>query len=278
MSHTRPFARSALLALSQRKQAHLNLPTLPIIQAWDRDYYCPPEPPAPPIPLPPLTPGTVFMALSRLFRHLYGVTLRPAEVLSGEVWHPDIRKLEVVDEDAGLIGWIYADLFARRGKASGAAHYTVRCSRRTDDDDEAGDFDDGHELNERMRQSLEFERAHREQIRGQEGVFQLPVVVLLCEFTRPTVARGASVLEWHEVQTLFHEMGHAMHCAYPLPRSKSQCDSHSSSYSNVGAHRVSQRFGNPMRHGLCRAPFHTDGTFPEFVICLVALRCQRRIG
>ena len=79
------------------------------------------------------------MALSRLFKHLYGITLRPADTLPGEVWHPDVRKLEVIDEDAGLIGWIYADLFARAGKASGAAHYTVRCSRRTDDDDELSD-------------------------------------------------------------------------------------------------------------------------------------------
>jgi intermediate peptidase len=38
------------------------------------------------------------------------------------------------------------------------------------------------------------------------------LVVLLCEFARPTLTRGPTVLEWHEVLTLFHEMGHAMHC------------------------------------------------------------------
>ncbi|KAJ6604842.1 mitochondrial intermediate peptidase [Mycena vulgaris] len=199
MDHTRPAARSALRALSVRKQAHLNTPSLPIIQAWDRDFYCPPEPPAPPIALPPLTLGTVFMGLSRLFRHLYGISLRPVGVTSGEVWHSDVTKLEVVDEQKGVVGWIYADLFARRGKASGAAHYTVRCSRRTDDDDETGDHIDP-ETEQLVTQSREFEAVKRHKLPGQDGIYQLPLV-----------AQGPTVLQWHEVMTLFHEMGHAMH-------------------------------------------------------------------
>ena len=82
-----------------RKQEHLHTPPFPTIQAWDRDYYCPPEPPAPPIPLPRLTFGTVLMGLSRLFRHLYGIHLRPVKPIAGEVWHSDVHKLEVVDEE-----------------------------------------------------------------------------------------------------------------------------------------------------------------------------------
>ncbi|KAF8078880.1 mitochondrial intermediate peptidase [Lyophyllum atratum] len=210
MDHTRPFAQKALHTLSTRKQAHHGTPTLPTIQAWDRDFYCPPEPPAPPIPLPPLTLGTVFMGLSRLFQHLYGISLRPADATSGEVWHPNVHKLEVVDEEKGVIGWIYADLFARRGKPGGAAHYTVRCSRRTDDDDEAADgVAEGQEL--RLLELQNFEAVKRHRLPGQDGVYQLPLVVLLCEFTPPSIARGPTVLEWHEVLTLFHEMGHAMH-------------------------------------------------------------------
>lgn len=153
------------------------------------------------------------MALSRLFTSLYGISLRLADVTYGEVWHTDVRKLEVVDEEAGVLGVIYADLFARRGKPSGAAHYTVRCSRRTDDDDELGDFRNASEHDHAVAElSREFEAAHRRPLKGREGTFQLPVVVLLCEFARPTIGRGATVLEWHEVLTLFHEMGHAMHC------------------------------------------------------------------
>nr|AVI61055.1 mitochondrial intermediate peptidase [Cyclocybe aegerita] len=210
LTHTRPFARRALRTLSQRKQAHHGLSEPPIIQAWDRDFYCPPEPPAPPIPLPPLTLGTVFMGLSRLFQHLYGISLCPADSAPGEVWHTDVHKLEVVDEDKGIIGWIYADLFARRGKASGAAHYTVRCSRRTDDDDTEGDGTaEGMEV--RIRESKDFEAIKRHHLPNQEGVFQLPVVVLLCEFPPLSLVKGPTILEWHEVLTLFHEMGHAMH-------------------------------------------------------------------
>ncbi|EDR15793.1 mitochondrial intermediate peptidase [Laccaria bicolor S238N-H82] len=210
MDHTKPFARRALHTLSERKQLHHGTSSLPIIQAWDRDFYCPPDPPAPPIPLPPLTLGTVFMGLSRLFQHMYGISLRPADSASGEVWHTDVQKLEVVDQDQGIIGWIYADLFARRGKASGAAHYTVRCSRRTDDDDESSDGTvEGAEL--LIYESQEFEAVKRHRLPNQDGIYQLPLVVLLCEFARPTPSKGPTVLEWHEVLTLFHEMGHAMH-------------------------------------------------------------------
>lgn len=198
-----------------RKHAHLNTSPFPVIQAWDRDYYCPPEPPAPPVSLPPLTLGTVFMALSRLFQALYGVSLRLTEPSPGEVWHNDVRKLEVIDEELGVLGWIYADLFARAGKPGGAAHYTVRCSRRTDDDDETGDLRlaDEHDR-EIVQLSRAFEDERQVPLPHQDVTFQLPVVVLLCEFMRPTVGRGPTVLEWHEVLTLFHEMGHAMHCTF----------------------------------------------------------------
>ena len=211
LDHTCPHARQALHALSLRKRADLKSDILPVIQAWDRDYYCPPEPPAPSIPLPPLTLGTVFQALSRLFQSLYGVTLRPVELSPGEVWHPDVEKLEVVDETDGLLGWIYTDLFARQNKSSGAAHYTVRCSRRTDDDDAAGDILPAEDHRQAVDISRKFEAGGQRRFAG--GTFQLPVVVLLTEFSRlPLLSQGPAVLEWHEVLTLFHEMGHAMHC------------------------------------------------------------------
>ncbi|KAI6047941.1 mitochondrial intermediate peptidase [Pisolithus marmoratus] len=211
LDRTAVHAQEALHTLRLRKQAHLKTASLPIIQAWDRSYYCPPEPPEPPVPLPPLSLGRVFMGLSRLFKHLYGIRLRPSEVLPGEVWHPDVRKVEVVDEEHGVIGWIYADLFARNGKACGAAHYTVRCSRRTDDDDDAGDLKVGVVEEELLEASQRFELVKRHRLRGVQGEYQLPLVVLLCEFSRPSVLSGPTILEWHEVQTLFHEMGHAMH-------------------------------------------------------------------
>ena len=204
------------MKLSRRKQEHLGTPSNPIIQAWDRDYYCPPEPPAPPVPLPPLTLGTVFMGLSRLFRHLYGVTLRPASVAPGQVWHPDVRKLEVVDEDNEILGFVYTDLFDRRGKAGGAAHYTVSCSRRTDDDDEPRDYPSAEAWDDpRLASSRKFGSIHRMRRRGHDGIYQIPVVALLCDFTPCSGTTGPTTLEWFQVLTLAHEMGHAMHCKLP---------------------------------------------------------------
>ena len=216
MARNRPNAQRALQNLSKRKQEHLHTSQNPIIQPWDRDYYCPPEPPAPPVPLPPLTLGTVFMGLSRLFKHLYGVTLRPAGVAPGQVWHPDVRKLEVVDEDNEILGFIYADLFDRRGKPGGAAHYTVSCSRRVDDDDEPGDYSSGEAWNDpRLAFSREFGLIHRMRRRGRDGIYQIPVVALLCDFAPRSGITGPTTLEWFQVLTLAHEMGHAMHCKSP---------------------------------------------------------------
>lgn len=149
------------------------------------------------------------MALSRLFRHLYGVSFRHAETKGKEVWHKDVQKLEVVDDTNGTIGSIYADLFSRPGKPVGAAHYTVRCSRRVDYDDVAGDFIP-EDYQHAVQESQDFEAEKVQRIPGQEGVFQLPLVVLLCDFS-PSSASGAAVLNWQDVTTLFHEMGHAMH-------------------------------------------------------------------
>ena len=135
--------------------------------------------------------------------------LRPVELSPGEVWHSDVKKREVVDETDGLLGWIYTDLFARRNKSSGAAHYTVRRSRRTDDDDAPGDILPAEHHRQAVDVSREFEAGEQQRPTG--DTFQLPVVVLLTEFS-PPLSQGPAVLEWHEVLTLFHEMGHAMHC------------------------------------------------------------------
>jgi intermediate peptidase len=277
LDHTYPHARQALHALSLRKQTYLKSDNLPVIQAWDRDYYCPPEPPAPPIPLPPLTLGTVFQALSRLFQSLYGVTLRPVELSPGEVWHPDVEKLEVVDETDGLLGWIYTDLFARQNKSSGAAHYTVRCSRRTDDDDAAGDILPAEDHRQAVDVSRKFEAGGQRRFAG--GTFQLPVVVLLTEFSRPPLSRGPAVLEWHEVLTLFHEMGHAMHCmaflSLRLGLSKRRSDTTLFFHSHDRSHRIPERLGHALRDRLCRTALHPNGTLPHFPTRPRALRRAR---
>jgi intermediate peptidase len=278
LDHTCPHARQALQALSLRKQAHLKSDILPVIQAWDRDFYCPPELPAPPIPLPPLTLGTVFQALSRLFQSLYGVTLRPVELSPGEVWHRDVEKLEVVDETDGLLGWIYTDLFARPNKSSGAAHYTVRCSRRTDDDDAAGDILPAEDHRQVVDVSRKFEAGGQRRFAG--GTFQLPVVVLLTEFSRPPLlSQGPAVLEWHEVLTLFHEMGHAMHCMTFLSHTPLVYQRRLTTtflfHSHDRSYRISERLRHALRHRLCRAALYPNGTLPHLSTRPRALRRAR---
>ncbi|ORX51316.1 zincin [Hesseltinella vesiculosa] len=145
------------------------------VNAWDRDYYMHKHTLTQPksTSMPYFTVGSVIQGLSRLFDHLYGVHFEPADMRPGETWHEDVRKLDVVCERDGKIGSIYCDLYGRQSKTTHAAHYTIRTSRRLG-----------------------------------PGQYQLPAIVLTCDFTG---GNHSSVLSMFEVETLSHEMGHAMH-------------------------------------------------------------------
>lgn len=219
-THHKPLANATLEQLrSLKKQEEGNRD----IYAWDRDYYA--EQYMRAVSRRSTTPpingffsvGTVFAGLSRLFERLYGITLQAAEVSPGEVWAEDVCRMDVVEESR-VIGSIYADLYNREGKPPSAAHYTVRCSRRVDKDDEDNDFRYGRlesgqsitaEQGREIAKSLEVDSVTSSDLPGR---YQLPVVVLLCDFVRPSIKSGPSLLNWHEVETLFHEMGHAIHC------------------------------------------------------------------
>jgi len=137
---------------------------------------------------PYLSAGTVIQGLSRLFSRLYGIKFVPKETQLGEVWHEDVRRLDVFDEK-GQIGTMYCDIFQRSGKElSPPAHYTIRCSRKVDE----------NEIDDALTR---------------DG-YQLPTIALVCDFPRPR--NRPSFLSWTEVETLFHEMGHAMHCITSL--------------------------------------------------------------
>jgi intermediate peptidase len=188
----RPFAEANLQPLKEDKQQFEgNAP----FQVWDRNFY---QSRYERIhqnrhnlysdPLSPfLSVGTVIQGLSRLFIRLYGIKFVPKETQPGEVWHEDVRRLDVYNEN-GLIGAMYCDIFQRLGKElSPPAHYTIRCSRRVDHEDDDAIIRDG---------------------------YQLPIIALVCDFSRP--GSRPSFLSWTEVETLFHEMGHALHCSSPI--------------------------------------------------------------
>ncbi|KAJ3018899.1 Mitochondrial intermediate peptidase [Thoreauomyces humboldtii] len=226
----KPKAEAELLQLQRVKDKHVEPGNSSSVKAWDRAYYSqflgsahqsPRSDPlgdpfhATPLPSPAsgdlaayFSVGTTFQGLSDLFRSLYGITLEPATVAPGEVWHAHVRKLNVVHETDGKIGTIYCDLFTRNAsegrKYENAAHFTVRCSRRIDDEE---CFGSAYQSN-----NMKILDSEKEVVEG--GVakrYQLPIVVLVTAFKAPTDDRSPSLLSLWEVETLFHEMGHAMH-------------------------------------------------------------------
>ncbi|CAG8444848.1 5581_t:CDS:2 [Ambispora gerdemannii] len=212
--HHRPKALADLQLLQKAKERYTGSKIPATLNAWDRDYYTVAVmSQSSAQPLAPISPffsvGSVIQGLSNLFSRLYGISFQPAEVMPGEVWHEDVRKLDVVDETEGKIGTIYCDLFNRHGKFKNAAHYTVRCSRRVDVNHDNNENDhlisDLSELNDLSS----FNRGVK--VKGKTGLYQLPVVVLMCDFARPRGRNDPTLLSWGEVETLFHEMGHAMH-------------------------------------------------------------------
>ncbi|KAM5454215.1 Mitochondrial intermediate peptidase [Microsporum audouinii] len=151
--------------------------------------------------------GTVMQGLSRLFTSLYGVRLAPSETLPGETWNPDVRKLDVWDDDDNHMAVIYCDLFTRPGKSPNPAHFTLRGSREISPTEiaECASLPDSPHPNDGMAAALK---------PGTNKLYQLPTIALICDFDEPaSYSPGSppSLLSERSVRTLFHEMGHAMH-------------------------------------------------------------------
>lgn len=103
---------------------------------------------------------------------LYGVTFTRRNDLP--VYQKDVEAYEVKEFDGRPVGILYLDYFPRDGKGAGAW-----CT----------DF--------------------RSQIM-EKGIRIDPVISIVCNFTKPT-ADAPSLLNWDEVNTLFHEFGHGLH-------------------------------------------------------------------
>lgn len=152
--------------------------------------------------------GTVIQGLSRLFNRLYGVRFLPHETAPGETWNADVRRLDVLDENEGHIAVLYCDLFARQGKSPNPTHFTLRCSRRITDAEISEsaalfpDLDPVSAANDGMATSLS----------PSDGILrQVPTIAIICDFETSKDRSKPTLLSFREVQTLFHEMGHAIH-------------------------------------------------------------------
>ncbi|MBQ7751227.1 MAG: M3 family metallopeptidase [Bacteroidales bacterium] len=113
---------------------------------------------------------------------LYGINVEEAPEV--EVYNPVVKAYRLTDADGTLLGIFYADYFSRETKRGGA-----------------------------------WMNNFREQEVGADGVDIRPVIVNVCNFPPPT-EDTPSMLTVDELQTAFHEFGHALHgfltkCRYP---------------------------------------------------------------
>lgn len=103
---------------------------------------------------------------------LYGLHFKPLKNI--QVYHPDVKVYEVLDEVNNHVAIFYADFFPREGKRNGAWMTSYRGQKK---------------------------------INGKDV---RPHVSIVCNFTKPT-SNKPSLLTFNEVTTLFHEFGHALH-------------------------------------------------------------------
>lgn len=133
--------------------------------------------------------------MKHLVQRLFGIGMVEAPMTSDERWDiPDsqspnetssgIRKFEFYQEEDGKpLGTMYLDLYPRPGKYTHAAHFTVRCGCES-----------------------------RRETNNAETEYQLPIVALVFNLSPPQISLGSTaVLSHSEVETMFHEFGHAMH-------------------------------------------------------------------
>lgn len=217
-NHNGPIIQEELRELTEKKRERLAIHDTEL-QAWDRDFY-----------MEKIrsdlrsrvrqddqlaayfSVGTVMQGLSRLFDRLYGIRFVPRETLPGETWHPDVKRLDVMSDDGEQVAVLYCDLFYRPQKSPNPAHFTVRCSREI----MPGEIDEaGSEMGAAgMPQFDGPEQAANDgmETSSRDGtVKQLPTIALVCDFPKNENAREPAFLSYYSVETLFHEMGHAIH-------------------------------------------------------------------
>lgn len=221
----RPRVESEVRELLDLKHGDARMHGMPAeLNAWDRDYYT--------AQLMSsmrsrarqsdfldayFSLGTVMQGLSRLFHRLYGIRLVPRETLPGETWDPAVRRLDVVDDQDGHIAVLYCDLFERAGKSPNPAHFTVRCSRRLEEEEmqEAAALSSANSaLFETAQEAANDGLATNFNRRDNNALYQLPTIALICDFAQPRSSSSSQrpvLLSYREYTTLFHEMGHALH-------------------------------------------------------------------
>ena len=104
---------------------------------------------------------------------LYGLQFE--QVYDMPVYNPEVEVFKVTEENGRLVGFLYTDYFPRAGKRPGAWMNNI-CTQYIDEN----------------------------------GVDHRPVIINVGNFNKPT-AGNPSLLSMDDVETLFHEFGHALH-------------------------------------------------------------------
>ena len=159
----------------------------------------------------------VINGLDLVCQNLFGLSLEqvPSEEWAGsaEDWVDSsthaiggARKIVCTHETEGPMGTVYMDLYPREGKYNHAAHFMSRCGHRVPGGSGGGSGS------------------------GEDDGFQLPSLGLLMNFTPPKsggfgarlfgVGQPAhgGLMSHAEVETLFHEFGHALHSIFSRAR------------------------------------------------------------
>lgn len=169
------------------------------IKPWDRDYLLARLQLKHALPTTPqsiseyLSVGTVMAGLNKLFQLIYNISLLAEPTIEGETWnHNQVRKLSVYDNATKQpLGYLYVDFWSLKVLPS---HFTIVCLRELDPHEE--------DVEEAARQ-VHVALGH-----------QLPVITLVCNFAQHHAfgsAHKPTLLSLDQVDTIFHEMGHAMH-------------------------------------------------------------------
>lgn len=104
---------------------------------------------------------------------LFGITFK--EVKDVPIYHEECRLFEVNNTDNKHVGVLYTDFHPRASKRGGA-----------------------------------WMTSYRKQYKTEEGKDVRPVISIVCNFSKPAGGKPA-LLSYDEVETLFHEFGHALH-------------------------------------------------------------------
>ncbi|KAL7567840.1 hypothetical protein ACA910_000582 [Epithemia clementina (nom. ined.)] len=144
-----------------------------------------------------LTLRRCLEAIQILCRQLFGIQMMEQPIADQDRWdgsphNPEqrVRCFVVHEEATGRpLGTMYLDLHPRPGKYGHAAHFTVRCGCIVNGPESIMNNDSDTEV-----------------------VYQLPIVALVCNLSSSSSGSdNEGVLSHGDVETLFHEMGHALH-------------------------------------------------------------------